>query len=479
VAAPPSYGDLSPIAAIATPLGESALAVIRVSGPNALDLLAAVFSRPGALQKAPGNTAIHGWILESGTASSRVDEVVVTAYRVPRSYTGEDGADISCHGGIAPARAVMRVLHTAGFRDALPGEFTFRAFMNGKLDLTKAESVMELVAARTDLSRKHAIRRLSGGLEAEIRGVKDLLVHALAGMELLLDYSEDEADPEAAGASGPAGDFPLVEDALSRLRALAASYRRERLYRDGALVVIAGRPNAGKSSLFNLLIKEERAIVTPIPGTTRDWLEAWISIEGVPIRLADTAGLHAAGDPVERLGMERSRELLAGADLAIYLIDGATGPDGEDTAFLREYAAPVIPVFSKADLAPDVADGGHRRGAGPANLAISARTGEGIPALTTAISAELEAAFGGSAAADASADAGNDTPGIATARQKELVNAAITAVEEALDLEARRQSLDIIAPLIREAVNALGEITGEVSTAEILETMFSRFCVGK
>jgi tRNA modification GTPase len=450
--------------------------LIRISGSHAIDLLAGVFSRPAALRKAPGGTAIHGWILENEAVSSRVDEVMVTVYRAPRSYTGEDGADISCHGGIAPVRAVMRVLHAAGFRDSLPGEFSFRAFMNGKIDLTKAESVMELVSARTDLSRKHAVSRLSGALETEIRVVKDLLIQALAGMELLLDYSEDEADPAALEADGSAGDFPLVEEALSRLRALAASYRRERLYQDGALVVIAGRPNAGKSSLFNCLLKEERAIVTPIPGTTRDWIEAWLSIEGIPIRLADTAGLHDTEDPVERLGMERSRELLAGADLVIYLIDGASGPSGEDHAFLREHvhkggqagkAAPLIPVLSKADLAKDAFLKTE-----PADLAISARTGEGIPSLIAAMGAELEAAFGGK-------DGGNDTPGIATARQKDLINAAIAASEEALDLGARKQPLDIIAPLLREAVNALGEITGEVSTAEILEAMFSRFCVGK
>ncbi|MDR0377975.1 MAG: tRNA uridine-5-carboxymethylaminomethyl(34) synthesis GTPase MnmE, partial [Spirochaetaceae bacterium] len=327
--APPSYGDTSPIAAIATPLGESALAVIRTSGPRAVDLLAAVFSRPEALRGAPGGTTVHGWILEAGAGTTgkaaRIDEAVLSVYRAPRSYTGEESVDISCHGGTAPAPAVMRVLRAAGFRDSLPGEFTFRAFMNGKLDLTRAESVMELVSAKTETSREHAVRRLSGVLEAEIQTVKGLLVRALTGIELLLDYPEDEADPAGAPA-----DLPLIEEALARLRALAASYRRERLYRDGALTVIAGRPNAGKSSLFNLLLREERSIVTSVPGTTRDWIEAWIAVDGVPIRLADTAGLHDTDDPVERLGMERSRKLLAGADLALYLIDGGAGFTEED-----------------------------------------------------------------------------------------------------------------------------------------------------
>ncbi|MDR2742085.1 MAG: tRNA uridine-5-carboxymethylaminomethyl(34) synthesis GTPase MnmE [Treponema sp.] len=484
---PPSYGDASPIAAIATPLGESALAVIRTSGPGTVDLLAGVFSRPGVLCSAAGNTVVHGWILEAGgsggaEALSRIDEVLISVYRAPRSYTGEESADISCHGGIAPALAVMRVLRAAGFRDGLPGEFTFRAFMNGKLDLTRAESVMELVSSRTEVSREHAVRRLSGALEGEIQAVKSLLVRVLAGIELLLDYSEDEAD-----SAGPPTDIPLAVEALARLRVLAASYRRERLYRDGALAVIAGRPNAGKSSLFNLLLREERSIVTSVPGTTRDWIEAWIAIEGIPIRLADTAGLHESEDPVECLGMERSRELLSGADLVLYLIDGGIGFTEEDRVFFRDYSCagngrgegpvPVIPLWNKADIAvmPEALPSSLPE-ATASPIGISVKTGEGIPALTAAIAACLEAAFGPAAG---ETDAGGGGAGIATARQRDLIGAAIVAVEEALALEAGNRPLDLVAPPLREAVNVLGEITGEVSAVEILETMFSRFCVGK
>ncbi|MDR2247912.1 MAG: tRNA uridine-5-carboxymethylaminomethyl(34) synthesis GTPase MnmE [Treponema sp.] len=492
MATSPSYGDGSPIAAIATPLGESALGVIRTTGPGTVNRLAGIFSRPGALRTAPGNTVVHGWILEAQRgakpARSRIDEVVIAVYRAPRSYTGEESADISCHGGIAPVLAVMRALRAAGFRDSLPGEFTFRAFMNGKLDLTRAESVMELVSARTETGREHAVRRLSGDLEAGIQAVKALLVHALAGIELLLDYSEDEADPagrpdERSVTELSSDDLQSMEEALARLRVLAASYRRERLYQDGALVVIAGRPNAGKSSLFNRLLQEERAIVTNVPGTTRDWIEEGIALAGIPIRLADTAGLHDSEDPVERIGMARSRELLAGADLALYLIDGGAGLTEEDRAFFQDHAGtgngrtegpvPLIPVWNKADLAGPAAWPGA--GGNPL-VRISAKTGEGIPALTVAIAAALEAAFGGS---DGSGGATRGAAGIATERQKELIHAAIIFLEEALALAARGLPLDLAAPLVREAVNALGEITGEVSTAEILETMFSRFCVGK
>jgi tRNA modification GTPase len=334
--------------------------------------------------------------------------------------------------------------------------------MNGKLDLTRSESVMEIVAAKTNTAREHAVRRLSGALETEILHIKALLVQALGGTEIFLDYSED--DGVGAESAGLLPDRPLVEEALERLEALAASYRRERLYADGALAVIAGRPNAGKSSLFYLLLKEDRSIVTDIPGTTRDWIEAWISIEGIPVRLTDTAGLHPSEDPVEKLGMERSRELLQAADIILYVLDGVQGITGEDRDFFKEDGPPVILLWNKADLAAPPAE---TTGLRP----ISAKTGAGIPELTREIAGVLEQCFGGGRE--------GTSAGIGTARQKELIDRAIAALDEALDLAENREPLDLIAPLLREGVNSLGEITGEVSTAEILDTMFSRFCVGK
>jgi tRNA modification GTPase len=481
------YGGGDPIAALATSSGESALALIRASGKNALELFASVFSTPEKIMAAPGNSVVHGLILKpaaptgSGPAGREtIDEVLASVFRAPRSYTGEDCVDISCHGGTAVVRAVMEALREAGFRDSLPGEFTFRAFMNGKLDLTRAESVMELVAAKTDASRGRAVNRLSGALEEEIRGVKDLLLQVLAGTELRLDYSEDEGD--AGGDALP--DRPLAEEALERLRVLAASYRMERLYQEGALGVIAGRPNAGKSSLFNRLIKEDRSIVTGIPGTTRDWIEAWISLEGIPLRLADTAGLRESLDELEQLGMARSRELLEAADLVLYVLDGCAGLTGEDRRFLSALSGPGAPplllLWNKADAAPPPEAGIVQPGmepwfppdAEPLVLALSAKTGEGLAALCAAMAALLESRGGKAEGADR-------TPGIASARQKQLIDSAAAAVVEALDLADRGEPLDLIAPLLREGVNALGEITGEVSTAEILETMFSRFCVGK
>ncbi|MDR3147153.1 MAG: tRNA uridine-5-carboxymethylaminomethyl(34) synthesis GTPase MnmE [Treponema sp.] len=471
----PFYGDDSPIAALATPPGESALALIRSSGPASVALLSRVFSRPATLRKAGGNSLVHGWILsprETGPQAERerIDEVLIAVYRAPTSYTGEEGADITCHGGSATVRALLEALKAVGFREGLPGEFSFRAFMNGKLDLTQSESVMELVRARTGAGRERAVERLSGRLRGEIAALSRRLVEALAETELHLDYDEEEL-----GLSGEVlPGREAVEDSLGRLRRLADTWPGERLYQEGALAVIAGRPNAGKSSLFNALLGEDRSIVTAMPGTTRDWIEAIVNIRGIPLRLVDTAGLRAplsatpAGggpDQVEELGIARSRELIDRADLLLYLIDGTQGLQDEDRAVLEAHGGrPLVLLWNKADLAlpPD-----QGQQALPGLLPLSATSGAGLAELCGAI----EAALGGGVP--------ERGPGLGSRRQKDLVDRARAALEEALDLADRGEPLDLAAPLLRDAVNALGEITGEVSTADILEAIFSKFCVGK
>jgi len=503
----PAYGDKDPIVALATPLTESALALIRTSGSaddagigsgaGAIQLLAKFFSRPDALLSAPGNTVVHGWIVDE----EKIDEVLVSVYRAPHSYTGEDSADISCHGGIAAVKAVLAALKKAGFREALPGEFTFRAFMNGKLDLTRAESVMELVAAKTHKGREQAVRRLAGVLEREIQAIKAMLVEVLAGTEIYLDYSEDEFLSVNDETEGRLPERKRAEEAAGRLRALAELWRSERIYAEGALAVLAGRPNAGKSSLFNYLVREDRSIVTDTPGTTRDWIEAMVSVEGIPLRLADTAGLRSlsprpnqkaggkeAGDidnnEAERIGVERSFELLEKADIVLYVIDGLKGVTEEDREFFFKFneTSPdktFIMLWNKTDLAKlPVSLAEDLPNIMPKQLlAVSAKTGKGIPELLRSIASLLAGEVHGGAKQGKITKGEIAGPG--SLRQKELVDSALNAVEEALILADHKEPLDIIAPLIRSAVNALGEITGEVSNADILEVMFSRFCVGK
>ncbi|MDR0511965.1 MAG: tRNA uridine-5-carboxymethylaminomethyl(34) synthesis GTPase MnmE [Treponema sp.] len=509
----PSYGGRDPIYALATARGESALALIRTSGgspedkaQSAIDLVARVFSLPEKLLDARSNSVVHGWIVAPqpqmsddgvyGSARAKIDEVLVSVYRAPRSYTGEDGADISCHGGIATVKAVMAALKAAGFREALPGEFTFRAFMNGKLDLTQAESVMELVAAKTHKGREQAVRRLAGVLQKEISAIKEMLVEVLAGTEIYLDYSEDEflgtgsggADTSAAVLTSDeeAGRLPerrRAEQALERLKSIARLWQKERLYADGVLAVIAGKPNAGKSSLFNYLLREDRSIVTDVPGTTRDWIEALVSVEGIPLRLADTAGLRdiEQGDEVERIGIKRSRELLDSSGLILYVINGGEGLTKEDREFFENYpdnfkAKPLIIIWNKADIAPPSIEAKLPEQI----LSVSAKTGQGIEALLSRIACllETESSHALHLGADRN-DYSQEAAGPGTLRQKDLIESAVASVEEALTLADREEPLDIIAPLFRSAVNALGEITGEVTSEDIFNAMFSRFCVGK
>jgi len=446
------YGDDSPIAAFATALGGSALTLIRCSGKGSVEMLSLVFS-PGKIIEAPGNTVIHGWII---SGIEKIDEVLVSVFRSPKSYTGEDSLDISCHGGFTAGKAVLDALRSAGFRDALPGEFTFRAFMNGKLDLTKSESVMEIVSAKTEEGRRHALSRLSGSLLAEINEIKKLLVKVLAGAEIFLDYCDDEIS--AVNEDEIAGRLPEKKSAvlaLEMLKKLSASWQLERLYQEGVTVAIAGPPNAGKSSLFNCLLKEDRSIVTETPGTTRDWIEAWISIEGIPVRLVDTAGLRESGDAAEKIGVERSRSLIEEADIVLYLLNG----DGYPQNGVRH-----LFVWNKFDISSPPLDNKLNP------VCVSAKTGEGIPELITAVSAAIFKQTMLNAEVSVS---------VGTQRQKKLVDSACSCLEEALALSDKNQPLDLIAPLLREAVNALGEITGEISTSDILEEMFSRFCVGK
>ncbi|MCL2804965.1 MAG: tRNA uridine-5-carboxymethylaminomethyl(34) synthesis GTPase MnmE [Treponema sp.] len=452
------YGDDDPIAAFATTAGNSALTLIRCCGKGSIDLASSVFA---PAKNAEGNTVVHGWIVNKG---EKIDEVLVSVFRSPKSYTGEDSLDICCHGGFSAGKAVMEALKDAGFRDALPGEFTFRSFLNGKLDLTRCESVMELVGAKTETGRSHAVSRLSGSLEKEINEIKQLLVKVLTGAEIYLDYSEDEVSADTDEIKGKLPYQDIAQEVLQRLKKLSATWQMERLYQEGVTAVIAGRPNAGKSSLFNSLLKEDRSIVTEAAGTTRDWIEAWVSIEGIPIRLVDTAGLRNTAEPAEKIGVEKSRKLLQEADLVLYLLDGTQGVTDEDKQELE--GKKYLLLWNKCDISPQ-----PQPISGSIPICISAKTGEGLAALYSSITKTIKANSG--------PDLQTSEVSLGSARQKKLVDVSCAALEEALELANKEEALDIIAPLLREAVNALGEITGEVSTSDILDEMFSNFCVGK
>ena len=459
----PDYSPLEPIAALSTPWGQSALALVRVSGPGCLGLLEALFEPPGALRAAPGHAAVHGR-LRDPAGGELVDEVLVIVYRAPRSFTGEESAEICTHGSPLIVGRVLDILSRAGFRPAGPGEFTLRAFLNRRLDLTQAEAVNEIVRARTDRARALALHRLAGSVEGRIRELKQRLLELEAAVEVRLDYPEEDLPGELA----PEAELDGLESGLA---GLASTYRIGRLYQEGVTAVLAGRTNSGKSTLFNRLLREERAIVSEAPGTTRDYLEGGIELEGVPVRLFDTAGYGEAGDPVEREGQRRTDALVEGAQLVLYLVDAAAGLRQEDRLFLERRSeqpspaghAGLLALWAKADL-PGVP-------AAPTGfLAVSAATGRGIGELAREMGARILAGVGPASGEEAVID---------SLRQKELLDRALSCFREFRAALRAGTSLDLLAVDLRESLEALGRITGEVVTQDILAEIFSRFCVGK
>ena len=438
-----SYNVDEPIYAPATAYAPSALAVIRLSGRNTIEMLSHAFSSPSRLNKAAGKTLVHGYILDE--ENMRIDEVVLAVYREGSGYTGEEAVEISCHGSLVVLRRLFTRLEQLGFKRAEKGEFTFRAFMHGRMDLTQAEAVEEIIHSKSEISQEKALDRLSGKLRDSLAAVKTRLVDILASLEVQLDYAEDEIIDE--------WEFPEAEvsSIISSLKALSSTYGASRIYREGAKVVLAGAANAGKSSLFNLLVKEDRAIVSPVPGTTRDFIETWIDLDGIPVRLFDTAGLRSSDDMVESEGIRRSEALMDDADLIIYLVD-------PDDALLPENidSDRTLVVYSKRD---------KRRMAD--DLSISSVTGEGVSELIGEVKERL---MGLSPQEEGGLS-------IDSERQYSYLLSCIDALESAE--RSKDAPVDIMAMFFQSALENLGYITGEVTTEDLLDTLFSKFCLGK
>ena len=438
------------IAALATPWGESALAVIRTSGTGSVEKIASIFKGNKDITKLPGYSLAFGMLRDGDKA---VDQVVLGIYRAPKSYTGEDMVEIFCHGSLPGIQAVMELLHKAGFRDAQPGEFTLRSFLNGKVDLTKAEAVNELILSKSRQAQVLALDRLSGSIFNAIDQAKHLLADIMAAVEIQLDYAEDEADP-AAGF-----DMAKLDKAADILGHLAATYQVGKLYKEGIRIALAGRTNAGKSKLFNLFLKEDRSIVSDIRGTTRDYIESSVAVKGIPAVLIDTAGLRTSSDPVEAEGIRRSNLVIENADMILYLVDGSEGLTPEDRTFIKEH--PCIPLWNKTDIAREAAPDGF--------IPISAATGAGF--------GELEELIFAKAMGNGRLDTGEAV--IDSQRQKNLIERSLDAIGKVRIGMAAQMPLDVVAVDLEEAVDALGELTGEITSSDILENMFSHFCVGK
>ena len=464
------------IAAIATAVGEGGIGIVRVSGPDAGVVAGRVFRRArGSAKPLPSHRLIYGLIIDPESGAT-IDEALAVRMAPPHSYTREEVVELQCHGGPIATREALRVCLRAGARAAEPGEFTLRAFVNGRLDLAQAEAVLGIIGARTPEALQVAVAGLRGRLGGELRPTRDRLIDALAYLDASADFPEDEIPPADVG--------PALAEAAERLDRLARRAAVGTLFREGVRVAIVGRPNVGKSSLLNALLREDRAIVTPVAGTTRDVITESITLRGIPVVLLDTAGIAATTDQIEQLGIARSHAALSAAALVLFVLDASAPPDADDLAVataLRERLGAddegrgVLLVLNKTDL-PTAAEGAAYapiRAILPAARAVSlsARTGAGI--------IELEEALYALATGAASDLTAETDPALATTRQRETIARARDAAQHAVEAFESGVPLDLVAVDARAALVAIGEITGETASEAILDAIFSRFCIGK
>jgi tRNA modification GTPase len=440
-----------PIAALATPPGRSALAVVRVSGTGAFDVAARVID---GFRTIPARRATLARF--HAADGEPIDRGLYLVFPAPHSYTGEDLVELSCHGGaLAPAR-ILAALHDAGARPAAPGEFTRRAVLHGKLDLIQAEAVGDLIDATAPAQARAAIGQLDGGLSRRVAELREALLELEGLLAYAIDFPEEDEGP--VPAERIAAELRSVAGRIDRL--LGAAPAAERL-REGALVVLAGRPNTGKSSLFNALLGTDRALVTDLPGTTRDAVEAQTDFLGWPVRLVDTAGLWDAPNRIDQLGVEMTRRYVAGADLVLLCVEVGREPGPDDQRILG--AGRAMLVGTKSDLAPTAAQIG---GAPP----VSAVTGEGLDALRRAVAARL---FGERIAlADLE-------PALTRARHRTALARAQAALAEAAARLLDAGDAVLAAHHVRDATTALDELVGAVDIEEVLDRVFAGFCVGK
>ena len=441
-------GEQDTIAALATAPGTGGIAIVRVSGPKAEACLHALLRPDRAFES---HRLYYGRAVYQGET---LDECMAVLMRAPRSYTREDVAEFHLHGGSWAAQSVLSALYALGVRAAEPGEFTKRAFLNGRIDLSRAEAVMSLISAQGQRAARAAVRQLSGGVSSFIQQAQDALLKLLSGVAAAIDYPEESSLEEAAG------DLETGARALAARLEAACDERGARIAEQGLEAVLCGRPNVGKSSLLNALARQERAIVTDIPGTTRDIIRADVMISGLRVHLSDTAGLREGAEAIERIGVERARQAVAGADVALVVLDASRPLVPEEERLLRDTAdAPRIIVLNKCDLPAALRPEKFEN-----VVAVSAQTGEGLAALEEKI-----AAYG----------AGAGESALTQARHMHLAREAAAALRRAADACAQGEAVDVAAVDLHEALAALGRITGQQVDEKLLDDVFSRFCVGK
>jgi len=451
------------IAAISTPIGVGSIGIVRMSGSKSQDILKRIFKAKGGrqIENFENRRLYYGHIVDG--KGRIVDEVLAVVMKAPHSYTKEDIVEIHCHGGIVPLRQILKLAVEQGARLAEPGEFTKRAFLNGRIDLAQAEGIMELICSKTEAQARASIRHMEGLLSEKIRHIRGKLLDIMAHMEVTIDY------PEEGIEDLPVEDYlQMLSDAVKEIDYLLSTAERGKIVRQGIKVVIVGKPNVGKSSLLNALLRENRAIVTDIPGTTRDIIEESLNINGLLVRILDTAGIRETADLVEELGVERSKKSIEDADLVLWVLDASKPFDDEDRRIMKEISGKkVIAVLNKTDK-PMVLDLKDVKLDVPV-IHTSMVLNKGIDDIERCI---YDSAMEGKVEAD-------DGILITNLRHQEALMRAKEHVVEALQAFKNDIPLDLVSIDIRSACDALGTITGETVTEDLIDKIFSEFCVGK
>ncbi|MFN3740772.1 MAG: tRNA uridine-5-carboxymethylaminomethyl(34) synthesis GTPase MnmE [Thermodesulfovibrionales bacterium] len=466
-----NYPREDTIVAISTPPGEGGIGIVRISGPEALLIADRIFHSPKGIKpsKSPSHRIYYGFIVNPLTGEM-IDEVLLSVMRAPNTYTKEDVVEINCHGGYVVLRRVLELVVNSGARLALPGEFTLRAFLNGRIDLTQAEAVLDLIRSKTEEAEKIALEHVSGSLRREIEDLSEALKDILTELEAFIDFPEEDINLSPVNWAG------LLTDIEERLRRLSKSFYQGRILRDGIATVIAGRPNVGKSSLLNALLGMDRAIVTEIPGTTRDIIEEVINIKGIPLRLIDTAGIRDARDLVEAEGIKRTELAIERADMVLLVIDGSEALTSYDLSLvsrLKGQKKMTIVILNKKDKGIVVDKEALREFP---FIEISALKREGIDDLKELIFNHIISRQNKGGAGFESLEGVI----ITRTRHKALVDEALQFVKEAISCMQTGQPLEIVSFNLRSAIESLYAITGiEFSEEDILERIFSEFCIGK
>lgn len=459
------YNPGDTIAAISTPVGQGGIGIVRMSGPAALAIAEKIFLSHGEerLSAVRSHSLVYGHAINP-LDGSIIDEVLVSVMQAPSSYTREDVVEFNCHGGIAPVRALLELALAQGARLAEPGEFTKRAFLNGRISLAQAEAVMDLISARTEESLKIAAEQLRGGLTERLSSLRESLVEVCALAEAHIDFPEEEI--ETTTSEMMRGELIEIRRELERL---SETFREARFFREGLAVAIVGKPNVGKSSLLNAMLRKDRAIVTEFPGTTRDLIEEYLDIRGLPVRILDTAGIRDTAEAVEKEGVRRSIDALEKADFIIAMFDGSREAEGEDLTIMEKIRGRnAVIAVNKSDL-PGKFRLENMGMSGGKCIHISALTGEGLE--------ELKSVVFDFAAGDMSHE--REGVVVSNVRHKLALDRAFTALGNAADSLASGMPLEIFSIDLREALDSIGEITGAVTTEEILNRIFSDFCIGK